>query len=419
LLLGVALALRLGWALTRPAMMDPTLGDQFEYFQLATNLLHTGEYRFEDARFGDSVYAYRTPGYPLFVAACGANLRAVRVAQALVDTSTVLAIYLFTRRFFGGRAALIAAGIVALNPFLVYFTGLILSETLFTALLAWGILLSVNHSRAGHFSGMVVLALVVLVRPSVLGLVPLLVGMGAVLRRCPSVSNGSFENRERHLSAALPPAKAGSPKGHHPLLDALLAIILIGAVLLPWAYRNARHPALQKWIWTTTNNGITLYDGFHNQATGASDQKGFLEALKPELRGLSELERDRFFAERARRWIVEHPGRSLDLGLAKIGRTWSPIPLSSEYGSRAYVAIGLIYTVPVYLLFFIGLFRGGGGKTLKALCLLPAIYFTGIHAASVGSLRYRVPCEPPMAVIAGAGAAMLLNVRRSARPGTV
>ena len=65
----------------------------------------------------------------------------VRLAQALLDTSTVLAIYLLARRFREERGALVAAAIVAVNPFLIYFSGLVLSETLFTAMLAWGLYL--------------------------------------------------------------------------------------------------------------------------------------------------------------------------------------------------------------------------------------------------------------------------------------
>jgi hypothetical protein len=34
------------------------------------------------------------------------------------------------------------------------------------------------------------------------------------------------------------------------------------------------------------------------------------------------------------------------------------------------------------------------------LLMLPAVYFTLLHALSVGSLRYRIPAEVPMAVIA-------------------
>src|SRR5581483_1150823 len=98
--------------------------------------------------FSDTVYAFRTPGYPVFVAACRANIRAVRAAQAVLDTLSVLGIFLLAsqlcaaeqRRWLPPTAGLI----VAINPYLVYFTGLILSETLFAAMLVWGMVLLVR-----------------------------------------------------------------------------------------------------------------------------------------------------------------------------------------------------------------------------------------------------------------------------------
>jgi hypothetical protein len=65
--------------------------------------------------------------------------------------------------------------------------------------------------------------------------------------------------------------------------------------------------------------------------------------------------------------------------------------------------IGLGYSVPLFGLTLVGLLRLGTPVGVKALCLAPAIYFTAVVAVSVGSLRYRIPAEPPMAVIAAAG----------------
>ena len=76
-----------------------------------------------------------------------ADLRIIRVVQALIDTSTVLAAYLLARRWLSPRASLFAAFIVAINPFLIYFTGLVLSETLFIAMLAWGMALLAELER--------------------------------------------------------------------------------------------------------------------------------------------------------------------------------------------------------------------------------------------------------------------------------
>ena len=62
------------------------------------------------------------------------SVRAARVVGSLVDISTALAAYLIARRLGRQRWALVAAGLVAFNPFLIYFSALLLTETLFTAM---------------------------------------------------------------------------------------------------------------------------------------------------------------------------------------------------------------------------------------------------------------------------------------------
>ena len=383
LLLSVALLLRLGWAMSQQAEPDNRLPDQAEYLQLGRNLL-AGELKFFDQRFGQDVYAYRTPGYPVFIAACGGNVRAVRLAQAFLDASVALAIYLIAREILAVGPSLFAAVAVAINPFLIYFSALILSETLFTAMLAWGMcLLVMRYKRAWiGLIGLAVLALSTLVRPSALGLVVLLAA-GIVWGRGTKTV----------------------------VTHAALAALLVFLCLFPWAYRNAHHPQLRSWIWTTTNEGITTYDGFNDAATGASNQKPFLDRLRNPLTHMDEVYRDNNLSRQAHEWIRAHPRRAIELVFIKIARTWSPIPLSTEYGGNwMYVLAGLLYSLPFDLLLVIGLWKGALPKSVKVFLLLPAIYFTTIHALSVGSLRYRIPCEPPMAVIVGSWAPAALRI---------
>jgi 4-amino-4-deoxy-L-arabinose transferase-like glycosyltransferase len=373
LLLGLALALRIGWVSLQGADPDPRLGDQSEYLQLGRNLLAAHELKLHDARFDQDVYAYRTPGYPVLIAACGGNVRAIRLVQAILDTSTVLAIYLLARRYVSPGATLAAAAFVAFNPFLVYFTALVLTETLFVAMLAWGMCLLAVRRRNFTLGGIALLAISIHVRPSALGLVVLLAG-AAGWQCCPRTG----------------------------VRNAILAAVATLLVLLPWGYRNAHHPQVRAWVFTTTNSGITTYDGFHDRATGASDQQGFVAEMQTLLSRMDEVERNEYLSQRAHQWIRSHPGRAAALMVNKIARTWSPVPLSNDYGGRMlYVAAGLLYSVPFDLFVLLGLWKSALPRTAKVFLLLPAIYFTVIHALSVGSLRYRVPVEPPMAVIAG------------------
>ena len=409
ILLAAALAVRLAWAATQPVTDEAIeqLPDQAEYLALGRNLLHGQGLKFFDPRFAEEVWAFRTPGYPLLIAACGGSVRAVRVVQALLDTSTVLAAYVLARRWLGRWPSLVAAGVVAANPFLVYFTGLILTETLFTAMLAWGMVLVVRvpetERPAGREAeggrpaavgwgatflwllGALLLVLSILVRQSAIAL-PLVLAVAAAL-----------VNR-RH----------GAPYHRRwPLPVGATVVLLTLLVLLPWAWRNYR--VLGEWVWTTSNGGITLYDGLHPDATGASDQS-FVRSM-PQLRAMGELGRSQYLSDLALQFARQHKRRVGELAAAKAARMWSPVPLSQEYGDWKYRTVGLLYTVPLYLAVLLGLLRGGATgaalpRAAKVFLLLPAIYFTAVHMLSVGSLRYRVPAEPPMAVIAASAAAL-------------
>ena len=372
--------------------LHPSLGDQFEYISLARNLLAGQGLRFFDERFSEEVYAFRAPGYPLFLAACRGSVRAARIAQALLDTSTVLAAFILARRWLAPGISLIAAVLVAFNPFLVYFTGLILSETLFTALLTWGMVLLAW--RRNYLWGGLLLAASVLVRPSAIAL-PVVLGIAGVF-----IMHHPHEVQTSRWRWARMPVGA-------------TMLLLTALALFPWALRNKS--VLGEWVILTTNGGITRYDGFHPAATGASDQSFVTAPEMKRFQRLNEIERDEAFHMLARDWIRstgrEDPRRLARLTVIKLARTWSPIPLSAEFGSKAtYRWIAMAYSIPTATLCVLGLVWGMSlPRKAKFFLLLPALYFTVIHALSVGSLRYRVPVEPALAVIAAAGVQMLLE----------
>lgn len=392
IILVFALVVRIGWVVVQPndAEALARLPDQVGYLELAKNLLSGQGLVYYEPRFNENVRAMRLPGYPLFLAACGASPTIARCAQAVIDTLSVLGVYLLARRWLSEWPSLPAAMWVAANPFLIYFCGLILTETLFTAMLVWGMVLLAH--RREFVTGGIVLALSVLVRPSAM-LLPLALGIAA-----------TFANRQRD---------AAYQSRRWPLPVGTTMLLLTGLVLLPWAYRN--RVVLGQWLWTSTNDGLTAYDGFNPDATGASDQS-FVERM-PWLKypAMDELQRSRYLSERAGQFIRQHPRRSTELAAIKIARTWSPVPLSREYGTNPlYLAAGLIFGVPFLILFIVGLRWAKPPKAAKAYLALPAVYFTVVHAASVGSLRYRIPVEAPMAVIvAAAVAAAAAGARRS------
>jgi hypothetical protein len=175
--------------------------------------------------------------------------------------------------------------------------------------------------------------------------------------------------------------------------------------LLPWAWRN--HHILDVWLWTTTNGGVTLYDGFNPVANGASDQR-FIASIEG-LRSINEIGRDRFFVSRATAWIGQNWSAIPALSVRKIARGWSPVPLSQEFGRPVYRWISAGYSVPFDVLCVIGLLSRRLSGRAKLLLLLPALIVTLAQVMSVGSIRYRIPAEAPLAVLAGVGAMVLVE----------
>ncbi|HEY1921249.1 MAG TPA: glycosyltransferase family 39 protein [Tepidisphaeraceae bacterium] len=381
----VGLGVRLAWGLRQPSddAAISQLPDQREYLDLGKHIFSADGLEMSDPRFRQTVYAYRTPGYPFLVGCCAGNPVAVRIAQSLLDSISIVAIFFLAGRWLSPRGSLLAAALIAINPYLIFFSGLILSETLFTTLLICGAAMLVlsngpwpeGNKRLAWLGGGAMLALAVLVRPGAI-LIPVVLACGAALLN-PNIRQ-AYQKR-------------------WPLPVAATMLLLTGLVLFPWAARNRW--IVGAWVWTTTNDGITKYDGFNPDATGASDQR--FVASMPWTSDMSEVARSRYFSRLADDWIAAHPQRAVELAGVKIARTWSPTPLSQEYGGRwMYRIVGLTFSVGFDLLVLAGLRRSNLSGPVKRFLMLPAVYFTIAAALSVGSIRYRIPAEGPMAIVA-------------------
>ncbi len=418
LLFAAGLLLRLAVAATLPGGMGrlERLPDQVEYVDLARQMLYDGRLVLRDPRFDQDVHAYRLPGYPAFVAVSGASPTAVRLAQAIVDSLTILAAAGVCNNVLRRaqvsdpkrvKAMTITAFFVAVNPMAIYFSGLVLSETLYTGLIAWSIwlLLPAATMTKRRWGGAIILLLAsIYVRPSGLLFPVVLAGLAGILNHPIPTGLAGMMNRPGQGGPST--ATNQGPAMAYRLRKGLFLGVGMGCLtfiaLTPWAYRNYR--IFGQWIWTTTNVGMTAYDGWNNHADGSSDQS-FIKAM-PELQQMGEVERSGYLKAKANAFIAEHPARAVELAGLKIARTWSPIPLSEQFGGNPmYVAAGLLFGVPFFLVTIHGLWAGDIARSMKLFLLSPAIYFTIVHAASVGSLRYRLPAEPALAVLAGLGAA--------------
>ncbi len=137
ILLAVALGLRVGaagvvtWYAARVGK-PCVFGDTAIYVALARTIAEGTTYQV--SQWGVPHYALRTPGYPLFLAACravfGPSLLAVRLVQAVLGVVAVWGVARLTRAVGGGgadgRPAERALGLAAVEPYVVALAALVL-----------------------------------------------------------------------------------------------------------------------------------------------------------------------------------------------------------------------------------------------------------------------------------------------------
>ena len=380
----VALVMRAGWgtfALMRAD--DPTqlsLPDEEQYWLVASSLAGGDGLR-DELGF----QATRMPLYPAVLAPFTRVAHGVVLAKVLhwlVGATVAVLAFALAAALFDRTIGMWAALAVAIDPFLIFTSSLLLTETFCAAALLalwWATVPLLNEPPTGRHAwsrwlGVGVLAAAaVYVRPSNLGLVVALVVFVGSARRW----------RGRMVVGAV----------------AVGAVVT--AALVPWAVRN--HKVTGEWCWLTNRGGISLYDGVHPGADGSSDL-GDIKQM-PAVAGLKEGEWNRYFFRESLRLIREDPGRVVGLAGVKLRRMWNPFPNVETHQSSSVRLVSAGWVLPVYALGACGVFlllkRHGVGEVRAALfLLLPAVCLTMLHSLFVGSVRYRLVAMPMLEILA-------------------
>jgi 4-amino-4-deoxy-L-arabinose transferase-like glycosyltransferase len=369
-------------------------GDANGYWELAGRMTQGKTYSlYEPPR-----YVLRMPGFPAVLAiprlVFGDATLPARIWLALLGSACCGAAYLLGRELASEAIGLMSAAAIAIVPAFVGFSGLFLSETVFglTILVSLWTLARLwprgvtigdrfpqdNDLAQAPTAWQAALAGVAVTAATMIRPTWLLVGP---------------------LAAVVLIATGPARRQRWMLASVLLAAQSI--TLFPWAFRN--QVVTGHWVPTTLWMGPSLYDGLHEGATGDSDMRFFDEENL--LGRMSEYDMNREYARRAWDYLAQNPGRGLQLALVKQLRFWSPIPNAEQFGGWLFGLLLAVGTLPLYGLTIAGIVRHRGNTRLLAFTLGPVLYFAALHLLFVGSIRYRLPAEYPLWVLASAGAA--------------
>lgn len=378
--LALALLLRVAFVLLYP-QVPPVIGDDRMYDQvgwsLATGGGFSGGFATEDRdRPGrpapldlpGSPEASIGPVYPAFLATVywifGHEFWAARIAQACLSCFSIVFLYRLAVDSVGRAAARISAVLVASYPALIFYSGMLLTETLalsFLVLLVWAVYRAVHteSSRWWVAAGSVA-GITVLLRAEVIVLIPFLAGAGAWL--APS--------RVRLQQLAI---------------FGLVTMLIVGV----WTTRN--YVTFERFILVSAHGGDTIWLSTMGWTEWNYDDPELIALTE----GLDYLEQDRVLGQEGIRNIIADPLGYLGTSVARLPHFW--ITSHTSYFVGFTEPLGVYYT------------RGEFGRLAVKLLLL-GINLTTVVLGAVGvflTFRPRRPAWPAalaLVPIAGIGA---------------
>jgi 4-amino-4-deoxy-L-arabinose transferase-like glycosyltransferase len=352
-------------------------GDEGGYVTLATHVAQGLGFTGNSGR----PTSYRAPGLPLLVALpislIGPNIIGIRIFMCLIESLLIPACYLLGQSVSGSRRLGLVAGTVAvLFPTWIIPSGAVLTDipaAILVTLMAWMLI-------EGHR------------RNSLLWII----GAGIVWGAATLTRAGSLI-----YAPAIVLWLWLMMVGWKRRLAAVGAVTIpFVCMLAPWSIRNTYVQG--RFVPLSTQGGIQLYISNNPEATGviAIDQAYVDGARQQRYPNSSEADRDKLFQAEADKFIRENPWRFAQLCFIRFVQLWklySPrVPLSNSLVMIASFGVALPF-------FLVQVVRRGWRRGPEILFLLIILCHTSLYMVYGSNVRYRIPIEPLVMVMAITG----------------
>lgn len=377
----------------------PGTFDQISYHNLALRLLDGHGFSFgtqwwpitpagEPTAHWSYLYTFFLAGVYFVV---GPHPLIARLIQAtVVGVLQPLLVYLLGRRVAGERAGLVAALLTAFYAYFIYYAGTLMTEPFYITAILAGLYFTLRVVDArGRQKTLLAIALgltlgiAILLRQLFLLFVPLLILWWW----------WTSYRQSRQL----------------PVRHTLLTGGLIAMMLLPFTIYN--YARFDQFVLLNTNAGYAFFWANHPvygtdfEPILPAEMGSYQELIPEELRHLDEAALDRALLQKSLGFVLEEPGRYLRLSVSRIPDYFMFWP-STESGLISNVArvasFGLLWPF-MALGVGLSLWRAWKGKLAAEpvlLILLFAASYTVIHLLSWALIRYRLPVDAVLLVMA-------------------
>ena len=327
------------------------------------------------------------PGTPYFYALFyplkyyfGSNIFAY--ANILIASLSLIIFYKITEIIFRDKTiALISAFICCIYPFFNFYTLTILSETIYIFFLYLSFFFLIKFFQAETKYAFLLFcfffAIDTLIRFSNLAMFPFFILLTIyILKR-----------------------KNSLYKYTSTLLTGFLIFLLVMSV---WWIRN--YHVHGEFIATSVGeSGKVFYTG-NNKNNLSGGGIGGIDVSYDDLERFNKIKdikrRNEIMINEGLDWIKDNPLDYLVLEIKKLIRFYSPIFFAEKYDKFEYNIISLMTYGVIFILFVFSLYIHRNLFTRYSPMFLYLILLTGIHLVFVSSIRYRLPTEPFMIIMA-------------------
>ncbi|MFH1368201.1 MAG: glycosyltransferase family 39 protein [Elusimicrobiota bacterium] len=325
---------------------------------------------------------WRPPGYSTYLAAAmlvfGKSILAFRLLNVLLGSATCVLIYFIGKKVFSYQVGRIASALMCFYPYMIAYTGDLLSETFLTFMIALSVLMLYICSEKPDFK-------IILATGVILGITSL---TKSTVLPFYGIACAWLWWRTKSFKTGL-----------------LVGIFTL-VVIAPWTVRNYFYYG--KFIPVSTA-GRSFYlacndNVLHFETAGEFDTPQSAEMSMPgipaeheEILKLPRMEQEEIFTRKANEWLKQNPDKFLFLLKARFLHFWRLYPmmaykwqkLAAKLTSGVYIPLGIL-----------GIFLSYRDFRKTSLLALLFVIFTAAHLPFVVVLRYRVPIDPYIIIFA-------------------
>lgn len=393
LVLGVVL--RVAYILALPNVQAEP--DEADYLTSAASLADQGS-------FESTVYYHVPPVVPLAFAGLfvftGPSLLAARLLQAVLFGATGSLLFLLGTEVGGRRVGLLAAAAAAIYPYFIFFSAQVLTESIATTTI----------------SAMILAAVLAVKRESPLWAVAF--GASIAVATLTRASVFYFV-----LAVPLVYLIAWGVRRARWLMATALTLGAFALVYLPWTFVNL-HYFGSYFIQPTIGSGVLLYQtALRITMPDEAARRTFLRSeVLPKYynpTGATHAERlrgDIYLRQEGERILRENRGALPRIAWRNFQRFWQFYPNAPAGAGRGRAHLFKLLGIGSYGILF-PFFVVGAIRCLQQFRMLSVLYgfiayFTIVHTMLYGQLRYRVPMDGLVLVLAVAGLVFVVDYLR-------